>query len=327
MHRFLASRQQEALAEREGVEAVRGWHLRVAEHLVERPGPLSDLGIAARHRDMAGDRAGALEMYVRWAVALRDGHAYAACREIANEGLYREHINASEPERVAAANLWLTIHDASVPLGELSPAASALDESWALLGEGSSEGARNCRAGIHRRKASILAQSGYPREAQEELERALTEFTGERERAVTLGDVARWRAQAGDVSGALKLHQYDLALLDLKQEKPAEALERLAESWNLLCRIGRAEGIANVGWRYGQLLAEAEPSRALEILRTSRDAFRLLGMAAEVNETDELIRRLEQPEQPPAQPRPSLWQKLKRTLTGGRKAPGGGASA
>src|SRR6185295_13962513 len=59
VHRLLASRQREALAEREGAEAVRAWHLRVAEHLVARPGPLSDFGIAAWHRDAAGDRAGA----------------------------------------------------------------------------------------------------------------------------------------------------------------------------------------------------------------------------------------------------------------------------
>ena len=94
----------------------------------------------------------------------------------------------------------------------------------------------------------------------------------------------------GDIDG-IAAAQYELADLDLRQERPAEALERLAESWKLFSRIGRADGIAFVGQFYGPLLASTDPSRALEILRTSRDAFQLLGMTTEVAQTDELIRR------------------------------------
>jgi hypothetical protein len=152
---------------------------------------------------------------------------------------------------------------------------------------------------------------------------------------MTIGEVALLRAQGGDVPGALKLHeeklqlgrqlgdidliasaQYDLAMLDLNQERPTEALERLAESWDINLRFGRADGVAVVGQLYGQLLAAADRSRALEVLRTSREAFRLLKRTAKVNELDELIQRLERPEPSPEQPRPTLWQRLKRKLLG-----------
>ena len=67
---------------------------------------------------------------------------------------------------------------------------------------------------------------------------------------------------------------------------------------------GSAVQMVSPSWArlYGQLLAGADPSRALEILRISREAFQLLGMTADVNELDELIGKLEQPEQPPGEP-------------------------
>lgn len=336
VHRLLASRHQEALAEREGAEAVRAWHLRVADHLVARSGPASDFGIAAWHRDAAGDRAGALGLYNRWAMSLRDRHAYSACLQIAEEGLQRYSASEDEAEQVGAAKLWVRRHDAMNPLGRIEEAESALEIAFGLVAGGASSEASFLRAGIQMLQGRLLQQAGRSQEAMERFEAARVGFeqgNHPQERAVALGDVARLRAQSGDVSGALSLQmerletnrrlgdvdgiaaaQYDLAVLELKQERPAEALERLAESWDLFCRINRVDFMAVCGALYGQLLATTDPSRALEILRASRDAFQLLGRAAKVKELDELIRKLEQPEPPPAQPRPTLWQKVKRML-------------
>lgn len=166
----------------------------------------------------------------------------------------------------------------------------------------------------------LLMQAGQPREALKKFEAAREGFEkGEhlKERAVTLGDVARLRAQAGDAAGALKLHeemlaisrqlgdieaiagaQYALAGLDWNQGNRSQALERLAESWDIFRRIGRVDAIAFVGEFYGFLFAESDPVCALKVLRTSREAFQLLGMDAEVNEVTALIQKLEEPEQP-----------------------------
>ncbi len=210
VHRLLASRRQNALAEREGEEALRDWHQQVAEHFEKRDGPLSDFGIAARHRDAAGDRAGALELYDHWALQLRDRYAYVACIQVAQEGLAIFPPGESEPERVAAACLWTTSHDGLEPLGHLKEASSAVENALYLLTGCSGTDARFHQAGTRILKGRALVRAGSPREGESELELAVKLFTeGDhpRERAVALGEIARLRAQAGDVSGALKLHE------------------------------------------------------------------------------------------------------------------------
>jgi hypothetical protein len=132
-----------------------------------------------------------------------------------------------------------------------------------------------------------------------------------RERAVTLGDIARLRAQAGDVDDAHKLKrenleisrglgdldcvansQFFLAQLELQKGRSEDALPRLAESWDINCRIGRADGIAIVGAFYGQLLIPTDRPRAISILQTSRAAFQKLGMTPYVGQIDDLLKRL-----------------------------------
>src|SRR6185295_4173201 len=124
-----------------------GWHLRVAEHLVKRPGPLSDLGIAARHRDAAGDRAGALGVYDKWALQLRDRHAYFASFQVAQEGLRFFPANQDESEQVGTANLWISVHDGLRPLGRLEEAKRALEMALSLVADGTSSEATFVRAG------------------------------------------------------------------------------------------------------------------------------------------------------------------------------------
>ncbi len=217
VHRLLADRRIGALASREGEDAARAWHVRVADHLVARPGILSDLGAAARHREAAGNRAGALELYTRWAIKLRDQYAYAACIQIAREGLETFSFTDNEAERVGAAKLWLLISDGYEPLGKPVEARAALESALPFVANGESAEAHFYEASARLRKGRALIQEGLPREAEKELEQAVASFAAggyEKDRAVTLGEVARLRAQSGDVSGALKLYEEILGIFD-----------------------------------------------------------------------------------------------------------------
>jgi tetratricopeptide (TPR) repeat protein len=270
VHRLLASRRKEALVEREGEEAARTWHLRVAEHLVQRGKPLTNFGIAARHRDAAGDRAGALRLYDRWAMRLRDRHAYAACIQITQEGLQIFTPGPSESERVAAAALWTTSHDGLTPLGFPRKAYAALEESSRLLENSSSVEARFQMAGTLMLKGRALLAAGNPREAEEELETALGLFTeGDHslERAVTLGDIARLRSQAGDVAGALKLHEERLRTYD-----------QLGDVWSRAVTLGDIARLrSQAGDVAGALKLHEERLRIFEQLGDVRERAMALG--------------------------------------------------
>ncbi|MFY9821652.1 MAG: CHAT domain-containing protein [Thermoanaerobaculia bacterium] len=217
VHRLLASRREKALAEREGEEAARAWHLRVAEHLVQPGKPLTNFGIAARHRDAAGDRAGALGVYDRWAMSLRDRHAYAACIQIAQEGLGRFPADDSEASRIGVAELWIRVSDGLAPLGLMADRAKVLETALTCLGGGDSKEWRFTRASINRRRGQDLVQKGDVHAAEKTLQEALSDFKKgnyEREAAITSGDIARLRSQAGDVAGALKLHEEMIRIFD-----------------------------------------------------------------------------------------------------------------
>ncbi|MEA2694754.1 MAG: hypothetical protein QOJ16_4141, partial [Acidobacteriota bacterium] len=201
----------------EGEEAARAWHLRVAEHVVQPGRPLSDFGFAARHRNAAGDRAGALELYDRWALDLRYRHAYAACVQIAQEGLLAFPTGHAEAERVGAAKLWTRIYDGLVPLGNVSGADQALDTVILILEGLTSPEARLIYSSALLRRGRRLAASGQVTEAEGILEKSLEGFMqagNNRDRAIVLGEIARLRVQAGDVAGALNLHEESIATFE-----------------------------------------------------------------------------------------------------------------
>src|SRR5262249_25942982 len=155
------------------------------------------------------DRAGALELYNRWAVFLRNKHAYAGCLQIAHDGLAKFPAGKQEGERVWAAELWVRTHDGLLPLGLPKEASVGLERALELLENLESPDARFAQADAHLNKGRFLVQAGQPQEAQLELEAAAASLAAgghERERAVTLGEIARWRAQTGDVDEALKIH-------------------------------------------------------------------------------------------------------------------------
>jgi tetratricopeptide (TPR) repeat protein len=216
VHRILASRQQRALADREGEEAARVWHFRVADHL-KHGRPLSNLGVAARHRYAGGDLAEARWLYNQWALALRNKYAYAACLEVAREGIEAFPLGDSERERAGVASLWISIHDGLLPLGNVYAAREALAIALDSLKGSDGPDVYFCRATIRWKEGRLLILTGKTQEATEKFEESLANLARgdyKREKAILIGDIARLRAQAGDITGALKLYEEELAVYD-----------------------------------------------------------------------------------------------------------------
>jgi tetratricopeptide (TPR) repeat protein len=130
-----------------------------------------------------------------------------------------------------------------------------------------------------------------------------------RSRAVAMGKIADILASRGELDEARALQdervqmyrQHDdtdgiasalwgLAQLDLGEKKVEDAIPRLSESYDILCRLGRADGVAVVGMCYGQLLAAADkPDEALAVLRRSVEMFRKLGREADAQKAEKII--------------------------------------
>src|SRR5262249_2918462 len=146
------------------------------EHLTQPGKPLSNLGVAAYHRDAAGDRAGALKTYDRWAMSLRDRHAYGACVQVAEEGLGRFPTGEAEEERVAAADLWISVCDGLEPLGQKKQAAQALDRAQNLVAEGRGPESRFLRAGIAMKQGQAALEAGEISKGESLLEQAQRDF-------------------------------------------------------------------------------------------------------------------------------------------------------
>jgi tetratricopeptide (TPR) repeat protein len=241
VHRLLASRRQVSLAEREGEPAARAWHMRVADHL-ERPGrPLSDLGAAAQHRDAAGDRAGAMGLYGRWAMALRDRNAYGACIQVAREGLATFPPGAAEDSRAGAAGLWLSIAQVSQPLGDLAAAELAVQEALALVAAPVGGAARRCRALVLGVKADLLAARGQLDEALRILREQTSVFG-------TLGDVRSRAGTFGKIADVLQARgQFDEALR-IRREEEIPVYEALGDPRERAIAVGKvADGLAARG--------------------------------------------------------------------------------
>jgi hypothetical protein len=102
----------------------------------------------------------------------------------------------------------------------------------------------------------------------------------------------------GDTDGIASA-LWGLARLDLVEEKMEDATPRISESYDILCRLGRADGIAVVGMRYGQLLAATDtPNEAFAVLKRSVEIFRKLGREADAQKAEEVIARLEHNQSP-----------------------------
>ena len=94
--------------------------------------------------------------------------------------------------------------------------------------------------------------------------------------------------QLGDVDG-IAAALFDLANIDIQEQKLSDAISKLAEAFPVFVRIGRADGIAIVGKVYGQLLAANGRPEASEVLERSRQAFELLGWTDQARQVGEIL--------------------------------------
>jgi tetratricopeptide (TPR) repeat protein len=169
------------------------------------------------------------------------------------------------------------------------------------------------RAVVMGRIADILESRGDVDEAlrirQEDMLPVFERLGEVRERTATLGAIAQTLHHRGDLDEARKLQSerlkvnrqlgdadgianalWDLAKLDLEQKKFKNAAPRLAESYRIVLRLGRADAIAVIGLVFGQVLAAGEePQEALEVLRRSAEIFRKLGRESQALEAEKLI--------------------------------------
>jgi hypothetical protein len=116
---------------------------------------------------------------------------------------------------------------------------------------------------------------------------------GELDEALTLQDERlQIRRRLGDADG-IAAALWDLAQLDLAQEKTDAAIPRIIEAYDVLCRLGGADGIAVVGLTYGHILAAGQkPDEALAVLRRSAEIFRKLDREDKASAAEEIIVRL-----------------------------------
>ncbi|MBL9126095.1 MAG: hypothetical protein JNL97_00540 [Verrucomicrobiales bacterium] len=160
--------------------------------------------------------------------------------------------------------------------------------------------------------ARVLVQQGRIEEGLGILEGERTRIVGERNRAVLLGDIARIRAAKGEVDEALKLHQerigifeglgdvgekahtlWAIAQIEIAREQWQAAFDHLAESYGILQRLGRLDGICVVGWDLGRLLCMAgQKEQGIGVLMRSRDGFVRLGQVPMAKQVEEWIRRM-----------------------------------
>ncbi len=197
-------------------------------------------------------------------------------------------------------------------------------QQYALAGERYCEAVRLARkldeprllAVCLRGQGEALYVLGEPDEAltlhEEEL-KIYEELGDRRSRAVTLGDIARIYVDKGRVDEALELQQQRLgenislgdkdgmasACLDLASIYTAlrhfgTARPLADRAFTLFVEIGRVEGIAYAGARYGQLLLEHNNTKqALDVLGLSKDAFIQVGQTRQASSIEAMIQQVQ----------------------------------
>lgn len=166
------------------------------------------------------------------------------------------------------------------------------------------------------RVATILFNQGHLDEAlrirQEEQLPVYDRLNDQRERATALGKIANILSAKGDDKGARVLHEerlkisrlmqhadgtanalWSIAQHDLDEGNLKAAVPKLVEAYDILIRLGRAEGIAAIGLTYGDILkAVGETDKARTVLARSANIFRKLGRTADAEVAEERISQL-----------------------------------
>jgi tetratricopeptide (TPR) repeat protein len=89
---------------------------------------------------------------------------------------------------------------------------------------------------------------------------------------------------------------WGLARIDFYEGEAGKAdkvLSHVVEAYNIVLRLGRAEGIAVIGLTYGQILAAVnKPDEALAVLQRSAEMFRKLGQEDNAQQAERFIAEL-----------------------------------
>jgi hypothetical protein len=97
--------------------------------------------------------------------------------------------------------------------------------------------------------------------------------------------------QLGDLDG-IAAASWDLARIDLARQDYQSAFPRLAESFQIMGRLQRPDGIAPVGIALGQLLmAAGQFDQARDVLSDSLAAATKIGWTAGVQQINDLLNR------------------------------------
>ena len=90
--------------------------------------------------------------------------------------------------------------------------------------------------------------------------------------------------------------QFDLAKIDLKAGNLESAISRLIESWSVVLKTGRVDGIAAVGELLGQsLVAADEQEKAAGVLFRCVEAYQKLERDADARRIEQIIAELSLP--------------------------------
>ena len=213
----------------------------------------------------------------------------------------------------ASVDLLRTAAERCQQVGDVAEANAFRERAMKLIGQGGETDAEDHAATLLT-NARALVDQGQPDEALRHLEQAKKLLPPGRDQAVMLGEIARIRADKGEVDAALQLHQerlpiyaamgdvvgvgnalWSMAQIEMQHENWQDAFDHLRESYELLTKAGRLDGICMVGLSLGQLLCEAgQREQGLAILTRSRDGFQKLGQAQMAQQTQALLDQLSQ---------------------------------
>jgi tetratricopeptide (TPR) repeat protein len=165
-------------------------------------------------------------------------------------------------------------------------------------------------------QARLLVQSGKPGVALpffELAQRLAIKRDSERDAVVVMGDIARLKADKGEVEEALRLQTerletnrrlgdldsqaatlWDIAQIELGRGDITKAAPLIAEAYAIVDQTGRLEGICAIGEVFGQILiAAGQREEGLAVLHRSEEGFRRMGRTANAEQIAALIRQLE----------------------------------
>jgi tetratricopeptide (TPR) repeat protein len=211
----------------------------------------------------------------------------------------------------ASVDLLHTAADRLTQVGDVETARALRERAFARSAEDKTAQDVD-RGSLALDHARALVEEGRIEKALEFFDQATKLAPTERDRAVVLGDIARIRADKGEVDAAAASWQevigiagslgdpdvkanalWSIAQIEVQQQKWQDAYDHLSESYAINLKLGRLDGICFVGLSLGQLLCMAgQREQGLAILTRSRDGFFKLGQARLGQEVEALIQQL-----------------------------------